>query len=330
MKDDQTTPKALLMFAIAAASLIAATGSATAVNPFGVVPPDDGGSLGAPSGGLFGWIAAQQAAFYRLLVDTLRQLKADGNAAGMLIAVSFLYGVFHAAGPGHGKAVITSYLLASRETVHKGIVIAFAAALVQGMMAIAIVMTAVLLLGTTAMAMTKFANWLEVVSFGLIAAIGGSLLWAKATGRGHAHCHGCHAYRDGGAHDRDHHHHQRSHGHVPMPGTLADGLTFGRAWSAVLAVGIRPCSGAIIVLVFAMSQQLYAAGLASVLAISLGTAMTVSLLVMLTLSAKSAALRYAHSGSRTAERVIHGIEVLAALFITILGLMLLAGALTGA
>jgi nickel/cobalt transporter (NicO) family protein len=329
MKDDRATPKALLMLAIAAVGLIAAAGSATAVNPFGVVPPDDGGSFGPPSGGLFGWIAAQQAAFYRLMVGTLKELKADGNAAGMLIAVSFLYGVFHATGPGHGKAVITSYLLASRETVHKGIVIAFAAALVQGMMAIAIVMTAVLILGTTAMAMTKFANWLEVVSFGLIAAMGGSLLWAKATGRGHAHCHACQSHHDGDGHRHDHNH-ERSHGHVPTPGTLAGGLTFGRAWSAVLAVGIRPCSGAIIVLVFAMSQQLYAAGLVSVLAISLGTAMTVSLLVMLTLSAKSAALRYAQSGSRTVERVIHGVEVLAALFVTMLGLMLLAGALTSA
>jgi nickel/cobalt transporter (NicO) family protein len=79
-----------------------------------------------------------------------------------------------------------------------------------------------------------------------------------------------------------------------VPNTLAGSLTSGRAWSTMLAVGIRLCSGAIIVLVFAMSQQLYAAGLASVLAISLGATMTVSLLVlkMLTLSAKSAALRY--------------------------------------
>jgi nickel/cobalt exporter len=106
-------------------------------------------------------------------------------------------------------------------------------------------------------------------------------------------------------------------------------LTFRRAWSAVLAVGIRPCSGAIIVLVFALSQHLYAAGLVSVMAMSLGTAIIVSLLVMLTLSAKSAALRYASSGSHTVERVINGLEMLAALFVTLLGFTLLAGALIG-
>jgi nickel/cobalt transporter (NicO) family protein len=325
--NNRSTSNIVLLIAIAAVGLTAAAAAALAANPFGVVPPDGGGSLGAPSGGLFGWIAAQQAAFYRLLVGTLNEMKADGSAAWTLIGVSFLYGVFHAAGPGHGKAVITSYLLASRETVNKGIVIAFAAALVQGLMAIVIVLTAVLVLGTTAMAMTKFANWLEVLSFGLVSAIGANLLWAKATGRGHLGCHACHTHPDSGSH---HHHHEHGHGHAPVPGTLAGGLTFGHAWSAVLAVGIRPCSGALIVLVFAMSQQLYAAGLASVLAISLGTAMTVSLLVMLTQSAKSAALRYAHSGSRTMERVIHGGELLAALFITVLGLMLLAGALSGA
>lgn len=322
----RTACNTLLTLAIAAALLTAAAGAELAANPFGVVPPDDGGSWSAPSGGLFGWIAAQQAAFYRLLVGTLSEMKANGSAAWMLIGISFLYGVFHAAGPGHGKAVIASYLLASRETVHKGIVIAFAAALMQGLVAIAMVLTGVLILGTTAMGMTSFVNWLEIFSFGLVAAMGASLLWAKATGRGHLHCGACHADSGDGSD------HQHTHGpcHAPAPGAIAGAFTLTRAWSAVLAVGIRPCTGAIIVLVFAMSQQLYAAGLMSVLAISLGTAITVSVLVVLTLSAKAAALRYAHSGSRAVERAVYGIELLAAMFITLLGLTLLAGAITGA
>jgi nickel/cobalt exporter len=165
------------LVAIAAVCLAAAQ-TALAANPFGVVPPDGGGSF-APSGGFFGWIAAQQAAFYRLLVGTMSEMKVNGSAAWTLIGISFLYGVFHAAGPGRGKTVITSYLLASRETMQKGIIIAFAAALVQGLTAIAVVLTAVLILGTTSMAMTQFANWLEVVSFGLVAAMGASLLWQR-------------------------------------------------------------------------------------------------------------------------------------------------------
>lgn len=264
----------------------------------------------------------QQAAFYRLIVGKLSEMKGEGSAAWMVIGISFLYGVFHAAGPGHGKVVITSYLLVTRETIQKGIIIAFASALMQGLVAVAIVFTAILILGATAMAMTRTANWLEIVSFGIITAMGASLLWAKATGSNHHHCRSCHAHSGDGEHNH-------THNHVPPAGAFAGPFTFSRAWSAVLATGIRPCSGAIIILVFAMSQQLYIAGLLSDLAMSMGTAITVSALVILTLVAKNTALRYAHSGFSGLKRIIYVIELLAALFIMLLGLTLLGGAIAG-
>ena len=291
----------------------------------------------------------RQTEFYKLLTSALHELKTSGHAFWLLGGVSFLYGVFHAAGPGHGKAVITSYLLVSRQTMRRGVIIAFAAALMQGMVAIALVLIAVVVLKTTSVGITKATDWFEIISYGFVTAVGAWLLWTKATGRGHSHQH-AHAVPGSGdaAHiEHDHHEHGHScqhdhahphehghahdhdHAHAPDPTLLASRLTVSRAWSAILAVGIRPCSGAIIILVFAMSQHLLGAGIASVMAMSLGTAITVSSLVILAVSAKDLALRYAGAESETTERIVHGLEIIAALFVLLLGLTLLGGAVSG-
>src|SRR5690606_3339829 len=96
-----------------------------------------GSAFGAPRAaapgrdGLLGWMFAQQAAFYRSMSSMIRAAKTDGSAVWMLLGVSFLYGIFHAAGPGHGKAVISSYLVANKETWRRGVVLSFASALLQ-------------------------------------------------------------------------------------------------------------------------------------------------------------------------------------------------------
>ncbi len=339
----------LVVGVLVAAVLLAAHDSAFAGSPFGIATPDSRGvAFTGPFGAFFAWIAVQQTAFYKLLTGSLHELKTDGHAVWLLGSISFLYGVFHAAGPGHGKAVITSYLLVSRQTMRRGIVIAFAAALMQGAVAIALVLIAVLALRATAVGMTKATDWFEIMSYALVTAVGAWLLWTKATGRGHSHAHqhGRASAESGGAgsghhrhlhaHDHGHgHHHEHEHcdgddhAHAPDPKLLASRLTFTRAWSAILAVGIRPCSGAIIILVFALSQHLLYAGIASVLAMSLGTAITVSSLVILAVSAKDLALRFAGADSETTERVVHGLEIVASVFVLLLGLTLLGGALAG-
>jgi ABC-type nickel/cobalt efflux system permease component RcnA len=106
-------------------------------------------------------------------------------------------------------------------------------------------------------------------------------------------------------------------------------MNVSRAWAAVLAVGIRPCSGAIIVLVFALSQHLLLAGVGSVLVMSFGTFITVSALAALAVVAKDVALRFAGLESRTTERVMRVIEIGGALPVLLLGLTLLGGALAG-
>src|SRR5262249_37892550 len=160
----------------------------------------------------------------------------------------------------------------------------------------------------------------EIISYALIAAVGAWLLWSKATGRGHHHAasdqHDAHHHEHHHEHHgHDHDHAQCGHSHAPDPRLLSKPLTLSRAWAAILAVGIRPCSGAIIVLVFALSQQLLLAGIGSVLAMSLGTFITVSALAALAVAAKDTALRLAGFQSRATERIMRAVEIGGALLV---------------
>src|SRR3982751_2069718 len=139
----------------------------TAKNPFGV-----GVREAAPSAqGLGAWILAVQGGFYRSLQAAVLALKADGAALGPLVGIGFAYGVFHAAGPGHGKAVIAAYLVSSERALIKGFALSLSAALVQALVAIAIVSAAAVALHATAGTMTKVTGAVEVASFAAVAAI---------------------------------------------------------------------------------------------------------------------------------------------------------------
>ena len=123
---------AILATCIAILLIIAGSHSAWAqAGPFGGLRP--------PSAGIGGWLIAKQAIFYRALAGLIRSAKNDGSAFWGLIGISFVYGIFHAAGPGHGKAVISSYLFANGETWRRGITLSFASAIMQSLTAVAIV-----------------------------------------------------------------------------------------------------------------------------------------------------------------------------------------------
>ena len=109
----------------------------------------------------------------------LKALSADPHAFWGLAGLGLLYGVFHAAGPGHGKAVIASYMMASDRAVKRGVVLAFLAALVQGAVAIALVSVAALVFNATAREMNIVADSLARLSYLGIGAIGAWLVWRK-------------------------------------------------------------------------------------------------------------------------------------------------------
>nr|WP_319384241.1 DUF1007 family protein [uncultured Roseibium sp.] len=309
----------------------------------------------------FGTIAIKQKEFYQRLIASLRAFRNNPNAGWLLIGLSFAYGVFHAAGPGHGKAIITSYVVANNETLKKGIVLSFASAFAQAVTAIVLVGGLAVVFNLTSLAIQDTARWFEIGSYVLITGLGGWLLWQKAgkplamsianrlSGNrlalagvhGHDHGHGHHHHHHGHGHHHDHHghgHHHHEfgedgvcstcgHAHAPTPDMVQGEITLGRALSIILAVGLRPCTGALVVLVFALSQGMIVAGVASTLAMAVGTGITVSLLAALAVGAKDLAVRLFGEGSPMAIRVHRSIEIFGAAIVFLLGITLLIAAL---
>jgi len=335
-----------------------------AQNPFG--GPRPGAAAQPPVGGIVGWILAKQSEFYREMSSTIRAAKSDGSAVWTLLAISFAYGIFHAAGPGHGKAVISSYLVANQETAKRGIVLSFASALLQALVAVVLVGICAWLLNATAKTMCGAERAIEIASYALIAAMGARLVWTKGGGfiralqtsrpvtalAGAAHDHGHHhdhAHHHGHGHDHahdhrhghDHHghdHHRHDHGdpghvhdehcghsHGPTPDQLAGPGGWQRGLSAIFAVGLRPCSGAILVLVFSLAQGLFWAGIAATFVMGLGTAITVATIAVVAVSARDLARRLSGASDGGGALVMRGIEFGAAGLVLLFGLGLLFG-----
>ncbi|WP_367718121.1 nickel/cobalt transporter [Nitratireductor sp. GISD-1A_MAKvit] len=337
--------------AIAATVLTVLTASAAlAQSSLGIGAAEPAITPTGPFAGTLQWINTQQQAFYRTLTGALKAMRDDGSNLWILIGLSFAYGVFHAAGPGHGKAVISSYMLANEVALRRGVVLSFASALLQGLTAIVVMSVVFLALRGTSISMTDTARFLETASFGLVALFGAWLLWRKLSVllRGSTETtalpvhslsaakscdHTQHHSNDHGRHHQHDHGHAEvcpscGHSHAPDPTLLTgDRFDWKTAATAIAAVGIRPCSGALIVLTFAFLNSLWVGGVLSVIAMSIGTAITVSVLATLAVTAKNWAVAIS-GGGHMSNHVHTAIEVGGATLVMLLGLALLAASLT--
>lgn len=322
------------------------------------------------------WVLVTQQKLNRDLAAAVRGLKTDPARATFVLAwLSFAYGVLHAAGPGHGKAVISAYVLANERTVRRGIMLSFLAAFVQALSALAVVVILSIALKATSLTLKSAEAWIETLSWALVAAVGAWLLYgqlkplltrtkdedaslAAASDHhhspahhhhhehhgdccGHVHSHGqshsdTHAYAHtapspsheakataadasvaarttaADAHAHTHvasqghatghgHVHNHDHGadcgcghaHMPSPQEIEGPLHWRKALAIAFSVGIRPCTGAILVLLFALSQGLMWAGVMATFAMALGTAITVSALAALAVGSREVAMRLA-------------------------------------
>ncbi|GJE17629.1 nickel/cobalt transporter [Methylobacterium marchantiae] len=310
---------AVAIVALGLTALVLLLGSGAAPppprSPFGI-----GFREAAPSAtGIGGWLLAMQSSFSRSLQATVSAIK-QGGSWGPMVLIGFSYGVFHAAGPGHGKAVIAGYIVAGERALARGFSLSAAAALLQALVAIAIVGIGSLLLNATSAGMTRAGIVIETVSFALVALLGLAVTWRKAgrlaalmqgssaeacaTGCGHTH--------------------------------LTDAAAIGRldSWreraGVVLAAGSRPCAGAVLILVFSASQGILAAGIAATFAMALGTALTTGALASLAVFAKAVALRLAGGRGSTGIIAVGGLELLAGAFVLVLGIAMLSGLAVGA
>lgn len=362
------------------AMLAAWSNAALARSPFDVGISEGGGN----ATGVFGWILAQQMALEQGLTAAVHGVVASPWAAVTLAALSFGYGVFHAAGPGHGKAVIASYMIANEQALRRGLILSFLAAMLQGAVAVAMVGVLALIVNATAQTMQASAHMIELSSFAGIALFGAWLVWRKGgifvhamradvvkaeissqmesvhahhgaqthahSAHDHAdhnhsgHVHGDHAHGDvhkahvhpmahqselhghvADVHDAHVHDDHCGHFHAPDPKTLGADFSWRAALTTIFVAGSRPCSGAILVLVFALSQGIFWAGIVATLAMSLGTALTTGVLAAFAVLFKNIAVGISGQGSGRAAFVLKGLEFAAACVVLITGLGLFFG-----
>ncbi|MEQ8666368.1 MAG: hypothetical protein RIC16_11660 [Rhodospirillales bacterium] len=231
---------------------------------------------------IVGSAQAVQSGLHRDLARAVQDVKTlEGAAFWSLVGLSFLYGVFHAVGPGHGKMIIAAYLSSHPEHLRRAISISVLSAVTQGLTAIAIVAGGFWLLHLTARESNLLADHLETASYVLVAFLGlyltlaaGRRAFRRWRGRAVAGC------------GHDHHH---DHGSIEVSEDRGGGML--AAVGLIASIGIRPCSGAVLVLLFAAALDILAAGSIAVMAMSIGTALTVTSLAVLVHSAR----RYANS-----------------------------------
>lgn len=383
--------------------------------PFGVAPPD---AAAPPATGVFAVFARWQAAFYERLSGAVKALRTEPLTAALLLAgLSFGYGIFHAAGPGHGKAVISAYLAVSGANLRRALMLSFLSAFVQATVAVAVVGILAAILGLTSIAMASATRWIELASAAMVFALGVFLVWRKiavplfalarrTTGAaspfadpalaaaaergpglrpvtaplsaavamaaspprlgygklaGRKGVHGgvapAAALGGGVAQAAAVPGALRAAGSMPrgggpalrgaatefvvhrpgscecgaVHGMVAAELAGGRwrdALAAAVSAGIRPCTGALIVLTFALSQGLFLAGVASAYAMALGTGATVAAIALATVGAKGLLVRLAAAtGSSRAADAAAVLEGMAAALVLALGGALLGAAL---
>jgi nickel/cobalt exporter len=336
------------IIALALVAICCATASAQGYHHPFAVGANEGAAV--PQSGFAAWLVEQESHFYLLLSGAMRLVR-TGGGLWTLLGLSFAYGVFHAAGPGHGKAVVSSYVVSNERALRRGLVISFLAALLQALVAIALVSAAAFVFHATAARITSAAHILEVGSYLGIIALGLVLLWRKGRallaivrfvpaaqmevatpGYGGMRLKPAAVRARFAADDCtvDHEHGLAcGHFHAPDPRTLGAGFSWGAAAVTVLTAGARPCSGAILVLVFALAQGVFAAGIAAALAMGLGTALTTGALAIVAVVFKDVALRVFGRGSGRALIVGRLIEVGAALCVIVFGVLLMMATLSG-
>jgi nickel/cobalt transporter (NicO) family protein len=281
------------------------------------------------------WMRTKQQNFYGRMANAIRQLKTSSasTAAWTLLSISFFYGVFHAAGPGHGKAVVTGWVLATENELRRGIIIAFLSALFQALTAIVAVTFILMFVQGGALMAKNAAGYLESASYLMIAAMGFYLVWngwnsfkpksapkpagpfelvsRPDTGELHIHDEACGC----------------GHAHAPAASEVKGEWSWARAFAMAFAVGIRPCSGAILVLVSSYSLGLYWAGVLSTLAMGFGVFLTIATIASLAVYAKSTALKLTSADNRWTGLAVRWGKMAVGVVIAGFGALLFMGSL---
>lgn len=277
------------------------------------------------------WILAKQAQYKQSMSAAVRDLRTGASLYPALVicALGSAYGVIHAAGPGHGKAVISSYVLANERTLRCGIMLSFLSALFQALSAITFVGVLALVLKATSMTIRSTQAWAETLSWAFVALVGAWLLYRQirliwpgtqtvaAPAVAHAGRH----------HDEHGPNCGCGHSHAPDPQTLDGELSISKAFAVAFAVGIRPCTGALTLLFLTLTQGVLWVGILGTFAMALGTAIMVSLLACMAIGSRELANRFAGENSPWSWHLERAAGLTGSCLILLMGTVFLIGSL---
>ena len=278
-----------------------------------------------------------QKSFNQQLSAALTGLSENRQQAGItLIIISFLYGVFHAVGPGHGKFILTSYLSLEKTKLNQAMKISLLSALAQGLVAILLVSIIVVAFTLSRSYFNLTLKWVERGSFVLMILFG--VYWCyqavKAFKRksvtvpkihkisvislqknnkitplikpqSHLHTENCGC----------------GHQHLPSSTQIHQAKDWKAQAMIILSIGARPCSGAILVLFLAYTLDIYVWGMLSALAMAIGTGMTLTLFAWLVILARNKAIRLSmwYISEQTGQHMVLVLKILAGMVLIIFG-----------
>lgn len=260
-------------------------------------------------------LLATLASLQRQAMATLRdQVDAIQTGQGVepvfaLVAIAFLYGIVHAAGPGHGKFVVGGFFLSRRAKIAQGIGLSAAISFIQALSAVLLVAVFTVAVDAGSRRLLENANLLETLSYGLIALLGVGLAWNAFKKK--SCCHAPHEHGPTCSHAQQH----------------RQKTTFKELLASSLAVGIRPCTGAVMILLFTFANQIAWAGVMATFAMALGSMITVSAVSLGAIGAHSALSRLAGS-TKAWELARQAGGVAAGLLIALAGAAMMAASLT--
>lgn len=263
-----------------------------------------------------------QAQYLARVTENLRAIK-KGDAPAFsisLLLLSFLYGLLHAAGPGHGKAVISAYLLSTKAQLRQGIQIAFLASMMQAVTAIVITFSGLFLFHTSVRSINSSFGYFEQFSYILIALLGLYLLITSIkkirnrNPQSHHHIHDEHC--------------DCGHEHIPAPQKPQN---LKQKALTIFSIGIRPCTGALIILILAYSLELYAVAILATFLMALGTFITISIVATFAVSIQAITHKFAHTifakYQKTYTYIIDILKIGLSLFILGFGILLILATL---
>lgn len=248
-----------------------------------------------------------QKTLHREMTQLLQQVAEQPHQAGLsLLLFSLLYGVLHALGPGHGKVVITTFLATHPAKLKTSLKLTLLASLLQGTVAIVLVTLMLVILQTSSRQLHLGSFWLEKGSYLLVIGLGIWIgyralqsLWQQRQQRSALKIY---TLRPDHQHDA---HCGCGHAHLPSAQQMSEAVNGKTQLLVVMSMGLRPCSGAIMMLLFAKVIGVYLWGVVSAAVMAVGTALTISAIGLFVQRSRALAQRLAHvSGVAKSARLL--------------------------